>query len=213
MWYLKKSFVGIVVAVMLSGCIFSLHPLYTEKDVIYSSDLVGQWTAGEGKAKWEFRTYMDDTYELVRTAKDGTEGRFWAVLLKVRGHMFLDLEPLNPREDLNLMPVHTFYHVKQITPVLQIRTLVSNLEEHSDVNLKDIRHEKQDKNVLLTAQPKELQEFLIKHLNTKDAFTNFRNMKRISAEDDTETEEKVLNTDAHDAHASGDSQLDSAVPE
>ncbi|MCI5125623.1 MAG: hypothetical protein D3925_14400 [Candidatus Electrothrix sp. AR5] len=269
MKYLKTSIIGFFVAIMLSGCIVSLHPLYTKKDIIFEPDLVGQWTEGEGKGKWEFQKIWNKRYKLVHTDKDGEEGRFLAVLLKVKGHMFLDLRPLAPKEDLrplspeedtltmnleelreymqpldleedlklnslykwHLLPAHTFYHVKQITPALQFRALnPTGFMALLDKNPEEIRYEEVSMNDLgvmdseimyaLTAQPKELQEFLVKHLNTKvtgkfdnkpeGVFTDFRNMHRISAEDDTETEKNKLNTDSN---TSGNSQSDSAVPE
>ena len=227
MKYLKTSLVGIFVAVMLSGCVFSLHPLYTEKDVIYSSDLVGQWSEVEGEGKWQFQKDYDMyQYEVVHTDKDGKEGHFYAVLLKVGDHIFLDMQPEDPERFLDdfkvnndyaylLLPVHTFYHVKQITPVLQLRALdVGWLDEFLRENPKAVRHERTDKrlyrlNILLTAEPKELQEFLIKHFNTEDAFEDFMKLKRVSAKGNTETEKKELNTDAN---ASGDSSSDNALP-
>lgn len=268
MKYLKTSIVGILAAVMLSGCIVSLHPLYTEEDIIFEPDLVGQWTEGEGGGEvLEFQKIWDKRYKLVYTDSDGKENRFLAVLLKVKDQMFLDWRPLAPNEDLrpvplevdlkslteeelneymrplnreedlncvtdfykdHLLPVHTFYHVKQITPVLQLRTLDGNVFRIlMDENPKEISYEKVFTSVLyavgnekyaMTSQPKELQEFLIKHLNTQvkngsstvGAFEDFADLKRVSAKGNTETEEKKLNTEAN---ASGDSQADSAVPE
>ena len=265
MKYIKTSLVGILVALMLSGCIVSLHPLYTEEDIIFEPDLIGQWSEGEGKGTWEFQKVWDNKYKLVHTDKEGKEGRFLAILLKVKDQIFLDLQPLHrdddlrplaPEEDLkamteeqfdeyteplnreevlnsfykeHLLPVHTFYHIKQITPVLQLRTLNPRVFRGlMDENPKKIHYENVSKRpgdnmektyYVLTSQPKELQEFLIKHLNTQvidednktpeGAFVDFADFKRVSAKGNTETEEKKLNTDAN---ASGDSQTSSVVP-
>ena len=35
--------------VVLMGCIPSLHPLYTEKDLVFDESLLGEWTLDDGK--------------------------------------------------------------------------------------------------------------------------------------------------------------------
>ena len=275
MKYLKTSLIGIIVALMLSGCIVSLHPLYTKKDIIFEPDLIGQWSyKGEGdrKGTWEFQKLWNNRYKLVHTDKDGKEGRFLAILLKVKDQMFLDLQPLHrnadlrplgPEEDLKAMTreelreyaqplnreevlnsfyeghllfAHTFYHVKQITPVLQFRGLDPRVfqrlmdESPKEIHYEDVSTRPRDKAAktyyVMTSQPKELQEFLVKHLDTRvnvqtglpnkpskrseGAFTDFSEMHRISPEGATKTKEKELNTDAD---ASSNSQSDSTVPQ
>jgi hypothetical protein len=267
---LKTSLIGIIVALILSGCIVSLHPLYTEEDIIFEPDLVGQWGDVEGGGEvLEFQKIWNKQYKLVYTDGDGKENRFLAVLLKVKNQMFLDWRPLAPREDLrpvplevdlkslteeelnqyrrpldreenlncvtdfykdHLLPVHTFYHIKQITPTLKLRALNGDVFRRlMQENPEEIRYEEvftsgrdaaSDRKYAMTSQPKELQKFLFKHLNTQiksasgneleNAFEDFATLKRISTENATETEEKALNTDAD---ASSDSQSGSAVPE
>ena len=275
MKYLKTSLVGMLAALMLSGCIVSLHPLYTKKDIIFEPDLIGQWSykgEGERKGTWEFQKLWDNKYKLVHTDEDGKEGRFLAILLKVKDQMFLDLQPLHrdddlrplgPEEDLkampreevreyaqplnreevlnsfykqHLLPVHTFYHVKQITPVLQFRTLNPTVfqglmdESPKEIHYENVStrplHNMAETYYVMTSQPKELQEFLFKHLDTRvnvqtglpnkpskrseGAFTDFSEMHRIFPEGATKTKEKELNTDAD---ASSNSQSDSTVPQ
>ena len=39
-----KLTVALGLVVLLAGCFPSLHPLYTEEDLVYDSALVGTWT-------------------------------------------------------------------------------------------------------------------------------------------------------------------------
>ena len=92
--------------------------------------------------------------------------------------MKLDLNE-NDFYKMHLLPVHTFMRVEQIQPTLRMAPLDPDwvgefLEDHPDA----IRHEKLDDRIILTAEPKELQSFLIEHEQTKDAFSELSNMIR-----------------------------------
>ncbi|MBI3044618.1 MAG: hypothetical protein HYY78_17510 [Betaproteobacteria bacterium] len=38
----------------LAGCVFSLHPLYTDEDVVFDPALIGAWVQGNAGNTWEF---------------------------------------------------------------------------------------------------------------------------------------------------------------
>lgn len=165
----------LVLLFLLSGCVPSLHPFYTEEDLIFESSLLGKWI--EGEDTWHFEQVGEKGYSLTLTDSAGKSGEFDVYLLRVQDHLFLDLYPKEPQleaVDLYkglLLKVHTVLYVEQIEPELQLRALnpswlVKYLEEQPDA----VAHEKVEDGVLLTAQPKQLQAFLIRHLETPDAF-------------------------------------------
>ena len=43
---IKKPFLCLL-AVLLGGCVPSLHPLYTEKEIVFEEKLLGVWTQSE----------------------------------------------------------------------------------------------------------------------------------------------------------------------
>jgi len=162
---------------MLAGCIPSVHPLYTDDDLIYDPSLIGQWADKDGKEAWTFKKSADKEYKLVYVDEKGKKGEFVVHLLKVGNRKFLDLYPADP--DLNqndfykchLLPVHTFIRVQQIEPTLQMAMLKPDwIKKILRKNPGAIHHETVDDSILLTAQPKEMQAFLIKHDNTPDAW-------------------------------------------
>ena len=131
-------------------------------------------------------------YKLTYTDQDEKRGEFLVHLVKVRGHMFLDLFPDGPHLEesdfyvIHLVPAHTFMHVKQIKPTLQMRMLDAEwlqdlLKEHPGA----VKHERlEDQTIVLTAKPKELQTFLIKHLDTEGAFSEFSDMQPTRSADE-----------------------------
>lgn len=169
------------VLVVCAGCIRSLHPLYNEKDVVFEPQLIGEWV--EGSDSWTFSRAGDKAYRLAIVDGDGT-GVFRAHLARIKGHLFLDLFPEEPEfardtSDFyvwHLFRVHTFAHVKQIEPTLQISYPDPEwFKKFIARNPEALRHETTRDEIILTASTKELQTFWLKHL---DAFGEPTDMKR-----------------------------------
>ncbi len=119
-----------LLAVMLGGCVLSsLHPLYTDEELIFEEKLIGKWS-GENNL-WEFRAGEPNTYQM--RIFDGQEGRFVAHLVKLGDMLFLDIFPDSetlgePQAfyGFHLLPTHTFMKVEQIEPKLQLRAMNYN---------------------------------------------------------------------------------------
>lgn len=174
-----------LLAVLLGGCLPSLHPLYTDDTLIFEEKLLGKWIEEDGDVIWEFKKAGEQEYEM--RVLDGKEGRFEAHLIKLEDMMFLDIFPddemLEEMQDFykfHILPVHTFMKVEQIDPNLQLRMM--NPEKVSDM-LKDdpnlLKHEFVDDSIVLTASTKELQEFVTKYANTEDVFGDASDMTRL----------------------------------
>jgi hypothetical protein len=156
---------------LLGGCVPSLHPLYTEKDLTFDPALLGQWTEDDGKGTWAFTKAGEKEYRLVFTDNQGKGGGFQAHLLKIEGRLFLDIFPtdLDLKENdffrLHLLPAHTFMLVKQVQPSLQMAFLNPDwVEKYLKEHPESIRHETlDDGHTVFTAQPKELQAFVLQH--------------------------------------------------
>jgi hypothetical protein len=171
--------------ILCSGCIRSLHPIYTEEDLVFESNLIGQWSEEDSKEVWTFSKKGVNGYTLVYTDDKGRQGRFSAHLAKLNGKLFLDLFPEEPElkeNDLymfHLLPVHTFLYVKQIEPTLQMSYPDPDwLKKLIAENPKAVKHEEIDDEIILTAGTKELQAFWLKHLKTEGVFEDTSNMKR-----------------------------------
>ncbi len=205
---MKKILVIVSTVCFIVGCIPSLHPLYTEKDLIFEKSLVGTWSDDSPDNTWAFSQSGENEYKLVFT-DDGKPGEFVVHLLKLKDKMFIDLYPVNPELKTDngfykshLIPAHTFMLVKQIEPTLQMAFL--NPDKLKEIIAKDpkaVKHEKLGKDDdmdIFTASTQELQDFIMKNIDTPDFFGQPSNLKKAQKTDSdknaTETENKNQET-------------------
>jgi hypothetical protein len=188
---------------LLAGCVKSLHPLYTEQDVIFDEKLVGCWSEYSSDEAWCFSRKGETGYQLVYSDRSGKSGRFVARLFRINEQVFMDLYPSLSSEEFNqndffklhLLPVHTFAHVKQIGPTLQMRFPDPEwLRKLVEKNPETLRHEKVEREIIVTATTNEMQAFWLKHLDTEGAFGDFSDLKR-KAKVDSEDQSPGPQTD------------------
>jgi DNA-directed RNA polymerase subunit H (RpoH/RPB5) len=181
-----------LLAGILTGCVPSLHSLFTEKDIFFEPRLVGVWAGDNSSESWQFTRQSDsNSYEVIYTAGDEEEekGSFTGTLGRIDEMVFLDLYPddtdskiqANEFYKVHLVPAHTFMKIEQIQPILKMRvmnpeTLNEMLE--SDPNL--LRHEKLERDrVVLTASTEELQQFMREHAGDEDLFDEPMELKYV----------------------------------
>ncbi len=186
---IRKMLILIAGLSIIVGCIPSLHPLYTEKDLVFDEALVGTWQDDNQECLWKFTKNGDKEYKLVYI-EDGKKGEFIVHLLKLKDKMFIDFYPIE-QEDVNgfyamhMIPAHTFMLVKQIQPTLQMCALnPDTLKEIIQKDPKAVKHEKlakDDDKDIFTASPEELQAFIIKNLDTPDFFADPSDLTKVEA--------------------------------
>jgi len=175
--------VALGLAVLMAGCVPSLHPLFTEKDLVYDPALVGTWAEEEGEDIWIFRKSGDNAYDLIYSQK-GVPAQFEAHLVQVAEFLFLDTYPGEPniKNDLytiHLIPAHTFSRIWIEGDVLRLAML--DLDWLKDMIAKkkvNIAHEQVDGGIVLTASTKELQEFFLKYADDDKAFPDPKELHR-----------------------------------
>lgn len=158
--------------------IYSLYPLYTDQDVVFEPALLGEWISEEDSTEsMTFEKQGGNKYKLIYIDQDSVEGEFAVQLLRINGALFMDLSlgesdlKLNSMHIFVLLPVHNFFLISQLDSTLQMSSLEFEwLKKLLDKEPDAIRHEKVDSSIVLTAAPKELQKFLLKHLKTEGAF-------------------------------------------
>ena len=175
---------------LLGGCVpvLCLHPLYTKEDIVLEKELLGTWIddANSPETIWEFsRTdEPENAYKLIFTDENGKKGLFVAHLLKLQNKLFLDMypgelpwEPEDPNKmdwpynSFFLIPAHTFMKVESIEPQLKMRlALESKIEELLKEDPSAIQHMSIGERLVLTAPTKELQAFVLKHVDDDKLF-------------------------------------------
>lgn len=105
---------------MLTGCVISVHPVYTDSDLIADPAFVGTFVQEDGKATWQMTAGEGKSYRLLHTDENGNKSRLVAHVANVNGVKFLDLT-LDPAElntgefaKMHALPIHSIYRVDEV---------------------------------------------------------------------------------------------------
>ena len=187
-----------MLAVIVGGCVpvLSLHPLYTDKDVVLDQKLYGTWVtdSNDSKTTWEFKRIDEpkNAYNLIFTDEEGKKGSFTAHLVKLQDKLFLDIFPSElpwdpedpnkmdwPYNSIFLIPAHTFMKVDSIEPQLKLRLMLeSKMEELIKENQNAIEHTSVGDRLVLTASTEKLQAFVLKYANDERVFIDQTTLSR-----------------------------------
>jgi len=179
----KRNLIAVAAsALLLSACIPSVNPFYTDKDVVFDARLTGEWREkdSEQPTVWKFEKSDDKAYKVTTTDKDGKRGEFNAHLFKLKQEYFLDLTPASCEYATNqaelvaaaMYPGHLLMRVAQLAPELKLAGcdydwLKKQLE--NDPKALAFHTEEKDR-FILTADTRALQRFLMKHLGEGELF-------------------------------------------
>ncbi|HEY0550045.1 MAG TPA: hypothetical protein VGF13_10630 [Verrucomicrobiae bacterium] len=174
---------------LLAGCWQkSLNAFYTPGDVISDGKLARAWREkkvnSEGKEEpgqiWTFTESGDKSYKV--EIKDGDESHHYeAHLFKLDDHRLLDLMPTE--RTVSTIPAHNLFRVTEIETNLQLARLSIDWMQkwlrqhpaslaHIAVIDPDHRDDRENDELVLTAETKALQKFLREHWNDADFFAD-----------------------------------------
>jgi hypothetical protein len=167
---------------LLSSCIPSVNPFYTSRDVLWQSRLLGEWRpqdTAKDAAIWQFEPGDGKSYQVTIRDKDGKQGKFKAFLFQLRKEQFLDLFPADCDYATNQLDLvgasmfagHLLVRVQQREPELRMaffdfEWLEKFLAEHP----RSLAHHREDKGIVLTAETRALQAFVMKHVGEGELF-------------------------------------------
>jgi hypothetical protein len=187
---MKRIALWAVLGLALAGCIVpSVYPFYTEKDLVFEAALLGAWHPATGddpeKETWTFAKDGDTAY-LFTMVKDTETNLFSAHLFKLKEHLFMDCLFLRD-DDTTGIPPHYLLKVEQLRPILKLTTLDYKwVADYLEKNPGAIRHTLAlDKpgdpgtHVVLTADTKDLQKFVLKHLDDPKVFVDAGEMQPV----------------------------------
>nr|NQU93150.1 hypothetical protein [Bacteroidota bacterium] len=172
-----------LIILFLSGCIPSIHPLYTEDDIVFKSELLGTWYE-KADTRWVFEKHGENQYLMTYVedhevlSDSASVSDFVVTLLKLDDTYYLDLYP-GENDQINfssllistLLPTHIFAKVEFIEEFFTIRFFNRDwLENLLEQNRIRIAHEKTPDYTVLTASTEELQKFVKKYADVKEAY-------------------------------------------
>jgi hypothetical protein len=172
---------------VLAGCVVtSVHPYYTDKDIISDPALVGRWAEADAEnpetKHWQFEAGDGQGYKLfVQEGSERTE--YAAHLFQLKGRRFIDALPV--RDGGDFIPPHYLLHVTKLNASdLELSVMDYEwIEKLVKEKPKAIRHVWVEESggktrLVLTADTAELQAFVLKHIADTNAFEAVFSMRR-----------------------------------
>jgi hypothetical protein len=167
-------------AVLLGACVPSLHPFFTERDLISDETLPGRWQHGDNA--WEFSAGEGQALRV--TLSEGPPARrkmasFVGHLFQLGGHPFLDLVPdklelaagQSELVKAALIPGHLLIRVRTVGAKRQLLWCdPSWVDRYLASNPRALAHRRSGKTLALTAPTPELQAFVLAHLGDGQLF-------------------------------------------
>ncbi|HAL45376.1 MAG: hypothetical protein A2Y12_19050 [Planctomycetes bacterium GWF2_42_9] len=164
-----------ILIIILGGCVPSLHPLFTENELVFDANLIGKWSEPNSSEYWQFSAAANNKYDVIYKDEQGI-GKFDGLLGKIGNETFLDLFPKDinlPGNDFykaHLLGAHIFLKINLQSNGLSL--LAMNPENMDKLLTQDpnaIKNEKANGRTVLTASTKELQYFIRRYSNDPNA--------------------------------------------
>ncbi len=182
----------LAVAALMAACVPSVNPFYTDKDVIIDARLAGSWQEAENKeqpATWMFESATNGAYVVVLNEDKGKTGKFEGHLFKLGAELFLDLTPTECDFATNqanmvsaaMIPGHLLLRVKLEDKSLGLAFCNPDwLKKFLEKNPSAIAHRVVDGSIILTAETRALQKFVLKHLAKDELFGDSTDYRRLA---------------------------------
>jgi len=159
---------------IFAGCVASsLHPLFTEEDLIFDPALLGTWAEQDEDDTLTFKDKGGKAYLLICTV-EGQKLEFEVHLVQLGELKFLDVYPkIEKSHDIfHLVPAHTFWKISRDGDILRVARLDADwLMRMVAAEKIKISHQRLEDRIILTAPAKELQKFVVGYAN--NAFSDF----------------------------------------
>ncbi len=184
----SKWMVSVLVACLLGGCVPSLHPWFTDKDVVFEEKLLGAWKQKDEDNLWIFEKGEGKEYRLTITSEDKEPSLFEANLVKIGGKMYMDLcpgenslESTNEFFRIHLLPVHQLLRIDSIQSTVEFRLLnPDTIQKLLEAKPNLLAHESpgDDDGILFTASTEKLQKFIVDHTDDENFFAEANTLTR-----------------------------------
>ena len=182
----------------LEGCLTTLHPIFTEKDLVFDQRLTGNWKKTKDGTTVTYRQARANDLQTFSTAlqhqagkiyileEEDAEGKskstHYAFMVKLGKYYYMDYYPAGLEENqsadefftAHYIPMHSIYRVTfNGNRSFELQQLDGGYLENLIRNKKiRLRHEvTDDGNYLITAPTEELQQYLVKYSDVPEAYS------------------------------------------
>ena len=199
---IKVSVILFSVILCLAGCLTTLHPIFTGKDLITDPRLVGNWEKAKDKTKVIYRQPSAEEVSNLSPALQNEAGKIYmldekdeqgdikstnyAFMVKLGKYYYMDYYPASEKERrsadnffaAHYIPMHSIYRIEfKNNNSFNVQRLDGGYLEKLIKNKQiRIRHEvMEDGGIFITAPTEELQQYLIKYSDVPEAYSNDNN--------------------------------------
>jgi len=191
---MKRNLVAVtltVIALFLAGCVVSsVYPFYTQKDLVFDPSLLGKWDSAEDPTNKfiQFLKSKDSNYLVGMKTADNETNWFEGHLFQLKNQQFLDQQFVITDSCVGFGFIREHYICKVDNETNSLHISWLRLDWLEDLLKKDndaIRHtvvydgDSGDTNgrIVLTAETKELQKFILKYSSDTNAFYDIQYLK------------------------------------
>jgi hypothetical protein len=197
---MKKHLIIVAILVLItavSGCLSTLHPLFTDKDLVFDARLLGAWKTGNGDEAIVFEKGNPQLFSelpealqkisgnayLVTKQKDGQVKRYHAFLCRIGKELYLDYFPAETERQKKYDEFYKSHFIKMHS-FYRVRFKDNNsfeIGQFDEQYLRDLIDKKQvriqyevrlDGSYLITAPTEELQQYVTKYGDDEAAYNS-----------------------------------------
>lgn len=185
----------IVVVTTLTGCLSTLHPLFTKKDLVFDPRLVGRWKAGDDNDTVVFERGTPANFDqlpealrklshkgyLVTVGDENNVAKYYAFLTSLGQQRYIDYYPCENAHQAryddfykqHLVKMHSFHRIRfnddQSFETSQFdEEFLKQLIDKKQIRIKyEVRY---DGKYVITAPTEELQQYVLKYGDVPAAY-------------------------------------------
>ena len=199
---MKKTLVSLILfwaVICLAGCLTTLHPIFTGKDLVTDPRLIGKWEKAKDKTNVVYRSpnanEIDNLSQAVQKEaakiymvdeideQGNLKSTNYAFMVKLGKYYYMDYYPAGEKERqlsdhffaAHYIPMHSIYRIQfRSNNSFNVERLDGGYLEKLIKNKQiRIRHEvMEDGDIFITAPTEELQQYLIKYSDVPEAYSS-----------------------------------------
>jgi hypothetical protein len=177
----------LLAAVSFTACVTSLHPLYTNAELVEEPALVGLWADASSKETWTVSAAKDKSYRAVVFDGERKTAAYIVHLVRLGDSLFLDAYPESAALSgldaygSNFLPTHSFFRVLELKPRLKIAAISDDWIKATGKmdSGAGLRHELVGNDVVMTGSTQELQALLRQAVRDAKAFPSVDELIRL----------------------------------
>jgi hypothetical protein len=177
----KINLAMVVLLVSFLGCpVRSLSPIFNENDLVFDPTLLGIWKNTEQDEVLIFQRLGEKRYYVQRYENEGDSSAYNVQLGRIGGYWFIDSYAIQIDDDYHMLSTHLIWRIWFNDDTLRISSLEMDwLEEMIENDDIVIPYTQQYGDIILTASPTELQEFVIRYAEDSGAFPKWGEYIRV----------------------------------